>query len=142
MRRRLSGLLAALIASAGLAQAATEVEIASGAISLGNPLGRNVGSAAEMWNNCGSDRRLDGVDGITFAVPAAARGRDAKLTTSPASNDADVYWFDSNCRPVGQMDAAGTGNEAGSVPSTATSGAINLISGRDAQVKLVYIRPD
>jgi hypothetical protein len=109
-------------------------------ILIGNPMGASFGGVSELVAFCDPDAPAQGVDGITFAVPPAARGKSVSLTTTGAAGlDADVYWYDQQCRAIGtgSLDQRGTGNETGTVPSNAHSGVVDLIAGAQAHVRLV-----
>jgi hypothetical protein len=131
----IAGLVAAL---SGTAQA-EETVLATGDIAIGNPLGAVVGGLSEINGVCTTDDSLNGVDGITFAVPEEVANTAATLvTTGDLAVDADVYWYDSNCDLIDDFTMAVTGeaNEAGVVPAAASYGVVDLILGAQASVTL------
>lgn len=139
MRKGLFALVAlGLLAPAGLAHAETRVLVEDDLL-VGNPLGAIGGGVSEIVADCDPDAQLQGIDGVTFAIPAAARGKAATLTSTGAGAlDVDVYWYDERCRP--DLDASftrrGTGNETGTIPADAVVGVVDLIAGANAHVKV------
>jgi len=120
------------------ARAATLV-LVEGDITIGNPLGAIGGGVSEIIADCDPDAPGQGFDGITFEVPAAARGQVATLTsTGPGAIDVDVYWYDANCRPdtSASFRRRGVANESGPIPSDTVIGVVDLIVGADAHVKV------
>ena len=127
-----------LVALVTPARAATLV-LVEGDITIGNPLGAIGGGASEIIADCDPDADGQGIDGITFEVPEAARGRVATLTSSgPGAIDVDVYWYDANCRPdfEASFTRRGPGNESGPIPSDTVVGVVDLIVGANAHVRV------
>lgn len=123
------------------ARAATLV-LVEGDITIGNPLGAIGGGVSEIIADCEPDARGQGIDGITFEVPAVARGEVATLTvTGLGGIDADVYWYDARCRPDGEASFTrrGPGNESGPIPLDTVIGVVDLIVGANAHVKVSVV---
>lgn len=127
----------AIVATCVPARAATLV-LVEGDITLGNPFGGVGGGISEIVADCDPDAPAQGVDGITFEVPGAARGKLATLDSSgPGAFDVDVYWYDANCRPRDEaMNERGKADETGTVPLDAVIGVVDLVAGANAHVKV------
>lgn len=138
--RRWAGSVCLLVLAVTVAPAqAAPVTLVEGEIAVGNPMGAIGGGISEIVADCDPGAPAQGIDGITFAVPAAARGKVATLSTSgPAGIDVDVYWYDANCRPDfgASMTRRGTGNETGTIPVDTVVGVVDLIVGARAHVKV------
>jgi hypothetical protein len=129
----------AVLAIPAMGDAATPMVLVEDDILLGNPGGAIGGGLSEIIADCDPSAGSQGIDGITFAVPTIARGELATLTTTGAAGiDADVYWYDANCRPdfEASMDRRGTGNETGIIPLDTVVGVVDLIVGANAHVKV------
>lgn len=103
----------------------------SGTIQVPAPQSQYIGGITENFASCSVDENFQGVDGWWIQLPSWAPGAQAQMTSTAI--DMDVWFYDSNCRWIGDyVMATPEPNEEGTIPADAAWAIVYLYTGQDA----------